>query len=242
MFGTIIIDSVTSPSVKTCLYCGLEKSNDAFSDEHIWPDALGGDHLPLLWRTDEVCVNCNSMSGVFVDGSFTKSWVGAAERATGAGEYLSPNQPSAGVLLLDYIGPLPDVPTRQGEIAEYWCGPCGANIIHIRPDDSDEHWKSYAGGDPRAALVQPLGEVGKIVTAFLPGVFAQFQLLVSHHPLGARMQMNFIWVSTVLQRPPENRIGAQVDKFCRATQAGPQSSLAHASIIGFLPPICPRFM
>jgi hypothetical protein len=145
-----IINLITSTSMKTCIYCGLDKPDDAFSDEHIWPDALGGDHLPPLWRTDDVCVNCNNMSGVFVDGSFIKSWMGAAERSTGARDYLSPSRPDVGVLPLDYIGPLPDVPTCEGEIAEYWCGPCGANIIHIRPNDSDEHWASYAGGDPRA--------------------------------------------------------------------------------------------
>jgi hypothetical protein len=136
--------------MKRCIYCGLEKPDDAFSDEHIWPDALGGDYLPQLWRTDDVCVNCNSMSGVFVDGSFIKSWMGAAERSTGAREYLSPTRPEIGVLPLDYIGPLADVSTREGEIAEYWCGPCGANIVHIRPNDREDHWASYAGGDPRA--------------------------------------------------------------------------------------------
>jgi hypothetical protein len=90
------------------------------------------------------------MSGVFVDGYFIKSWLGTAERSTGARAYLSPSQPNAGVLPLDYVGPLPDVPTSDGEIAELWCGPCGAIIIHIRRNDSEEHWKSYAGGDPRA--------------------------------------------------------------------------------------------
>ncbi|MDD5384555.1 MAG: HNH endonuclease [Gallionella sp.] len=136
--------------MKTCIYCGLEKHDSDFSDEHIWPDALGGDYLSPLWRTDDVCVDCNSMSGVFVDGSFIKSWLGTAERSTGAREYLSPTNAGIGVLPLDYIGPLTEAPTCEGEIAEYWCGPCGANIIHIRPNDSDEHWESYAGGDPRA--------------------------------------------------------------------------------------------
>jgi hypothetical protein len=136
--------------VRTCIYCGLDKPDDEFSDEHIWPDALGGDHLPTLWRTDDVCACCNHMSGLFVDGYFVKSWIGFAERSTGAREYLSPSRTRVGVLPLNYMGSLRDVPTNEGEIAEYWCGPCGARIIHIRPTDSDEHWKSYAGGDPRA--------------------------------------------------------------------------------------------
>jgi hypothetical protein len=90
------------------------------------------------------------MAGVFVDGSFIKSWMGNAERSIGAREYLSPTRAGVSVLPLDYIGQLRDMPTREDELAEYWCGPCGANIIHIRPKDSDGHWASYAGGDPRA--------------------------------------------------------------------------------------------
>jgi hypothetical protein len=136
--------------MKTCIYCGKEKPDNEFTKEHIWPDALGGDHLPDLWRTDDVCANCNNMSGLFVDGSFIKSWLGSAERAFGAMEYLSPNRPAAAVIPLNYMGVLAKVPTRESEIAEYWSGPCGARIIHIRPKDSEEHWASYAGGDPRS--------------------------------------------------------------------------------------------
>jgi HNH endonuclease len=133
--------------MKTCIYCGKDKPDDAFSDEHIWPDALGGDYLPDLWRTDDVCTKCNRDSGLFVDGSFIKSWPGTAERAFDAMAYLSPSQP--GILPLNYLGVLVDAPTRASEIAEYWSGPCGAKIIHIRPKDSEERWASYAGGDPR---------------------------------------------------------------------------------------------
>jgi hypothetical protein len=135
--------------MKTCIYCWKEKPDKEFTSEHIWPAALGGDHLPDLWRTDNVCANCNNMSGLFVDGSFIKSWLGSAERAFGAKEYLSLNRANAGVIPLNYMGVLPEVPTRDDEIAEYWLGPCGAKIVHIRPNDRAEQWASYAGGDPR---------------------------------------------------------------------------------------------
>jgi ribosomal protein L30 len=59
--------------MKTCIYCDREKADGDFSDEHIWPDALGGDFLPPeIWRTNDVCGQCNSLSGVFVDGSFIR--------------------------------------------------------------------------------------------------------------------------------------------------------------------------
>ena len=136
--------------MKRCLYCGLEKPVDDFSDEHIWPDALGGDYLPReIWRTDEVCRRCNSISGLFVDGSFIRSWMGQAELSSGSLEYLAGSAKPA-AMPLNYIGPIQNVPTPPGHIADYWAGPCGANIIHIRPDDGDEQWVSYAGGDPKA--------------------------------------------------------------------------------------------
>jgi len=142
--------SEKEPIVRTCIYCGIEKPEDEFSDEHIWPDALGGNHLGSLWRTNDVCAKCNSISGVFIDGAFIRSWFGNAERATGAREYLSLQTPETSVLPLDYLGALPDLKTRTGEIAEFWAGPCGANIVHIRPESEDELWKTYSGGDPRA--------------------------------------------------------------------------------------------
>jgi HNH endonuclease len=139
---------------RTCIYCGLDKPNSNFSDEHIWPEALGGDFLPPLWRTDDVCRECNNMSGIFVDGAFIKSWITNAERTIGAREYIDVDSPSAGILPLSYLGPLSEVPIAGGEVAEYWAGPCGANIIHIRPRGNEEHWETFVGGDPRARRSQ----------------------------------------------------------------------------------------
>lgn len=138
--------------MKTCVYCGEDKPDDDFSDEHIWPDALGGDLLPRdVWRTDDVCQRCNSLSGVFIDGAFIRSWMGQAELSSGSLEYLAgrPKRPILAIPL-DYLGQIQDVPVPQGHVADYWAGPCGANIVHIRPDDGDEQWSTYAGGDPRA--------------------------------------------------------------------------------------------
>lgn len=137
--------------MKLCIYCNPEKPDGEFSDEHIWPDALGGDYLPpSVWRTDDVCGRCNNLSGLYVDGSFIKSWAGAAERATGAFEYLSRASLGNAIVPLNFHGQLPEVPVSQGELAEYWSGPCGANIVHIRPADTADDWSAYAGGDPRA--------------------------------------------------------------------------------------------
>lgn len=136
--------------MKSCIYCGEQKSFDQFSDEHIWPNALGGDYLPHdVWRTDDVCQRCNSVSGLFVDGAFIRSWMGQAELSNGALEYLA-GRDKPGAIPLNYLGPIQDIPAPRGHVADYWAGPCGANIIHIRPDNGDEQWTAYAGGDPKA--------------------------------------------------------------------------------------------
>jgi hypothetical protein len=135
--------------VKTCIYCGLDKDDSEFSLEHIWPDALGGDYLEDFWKTEDVCQKCNSMSGVFVDGAFIKSWMGSAERTQGSREYLSLEKPTKGAFPLHYMGLLPNLKTQPGEIVEFWLGPCGEHILHFRPEDKEELWASFAGGDPR---------------------------------------------------------------------------------------------
>ena len=135
--------------MRACIYCGEEKPKKEFSDEHIWPNALGGDFLSrAVWRTDDVCQRCNSISGVFIDGAFIRSWIGQSELSNGAHEYLAGGG-DATALPLDYPGPILGVPLPKGHVADFWAGPCGANIIHIRPDDGDDHWTVYAGGDPR---------------------------------------------------------------------------------------------
>lgn len=134
--------------MKTCIYCGLEKPQDEFSDEHIWPDALGGDFLPQFWRTDDVCGKCNSASGVFVDGAFIKSFFVSGERSFDAVDYLDPDKPT-GILPLSYLGTIQDIATQEGEIADFWvCAP-GANIVHFRTASEEDTWNAYAGGDPR---------------------------------------------------------------------------------------------
>lgn len=136
-------------STDNCFYCGQDKPLAEFSDEHIWPDALGGDFLPRFWRTNSVCARCNSMSGLFVDGAFIRGWAGSRERGQDARQYLSLVDPSAAVLPLDYLGRLTDSRIAEDEIVEWWVGPCGATILHFRPETDEETWRSYLGGDPR---------------------------------------------------------------------------------------------
>lgn len=132
---------------RRCSYCFQTKPASEFSDEHIWPDALGGDPVGGPWRTDKVCGRCNSLSGQFVDGEFIKSWFVSHERAESALDFLDPAKPDKAVLPLTYMGPFSDPALKSDEVAEFWLGPCGAHIVHIRPKD-EPHWDVYAGGRP----------------------------------------------------------------------------------------------
>ena len=141
---------MTVGTLVTCFYCGKDKPRAEFSDEHIWPDALGGNHLSQFWRTDDVCASCNSMSGIFVDGGFICGWAGSAERGMDVRQYLSLTEPLKTVLPLNYFGRLTHDAIQPDEAAEWWEGPCGATVVHFRPTETEEIWTSYLGGDPRA--------------------------------------------------------------------------------------------
>jgi hypothetical protein len=135
--------------MRACIYCGEQKPDEDFSDEHIWPDALGGGFLSRdVWRTNNVCQRCNRISGLFIDGAFIRSWMGKAEVSNESLEYLA-GKGKVTAIPLDYLGMIQEVPIPKGHVADFWAGPCGANIIHIRPDDGDEQWKTYAGGNPQ---------------------------------------------------------------------------------------------
>ncbi|MGZ7870396.1 HNH endonuclease (plasmid) [Methylobacterium radiotolerans] len=167
--------------MKTCIYCGLDKSEDEFSDEHIWPDALGGDFLSLFWRTDDVCGKCNSASGVFVDGAFIKSFFVAGERSFDALDYLDPEKPT-GVLPLSYLGVIQNIACQDGEVADFWvCAP-GANIIHFRKASEEDTWNAYAGGDPRRQSKRSkAGRVVFALTSAEPYWLCTALMSVKHH-------------------------------------------------------------
>ncbi|MBF0871911.1 HNH endonuclease [Gluconobacter japonicus] len=167
--------------MKTCIYCGLEKPCNDFSDEHIWPDALGGDFLPTFWRTDDVCGRCNSASGVFVDGAFIKSFFVSIERSFDALDYLDPDKPT-GILPLSYLGTIQGITTQEGEVADFWvCAP-GANIVHFRTASEEDAWNAYAGGDPRRQSKRSkAGRVAVTLTSAEPYWIRTALSSVKHH-------------------------------------------------------------
>ena len=57
-----------------CLYCSSDKSASESSLEHAVPQFMGGDFAPAQFMLRNVCKTCNSRRGLFVDGSYAKSW------------------------------------------------------------------------------------------------------------------------------------------------------------------------
>lgn len=128
-----------------CIYCSEKNPSCGFSDEHIWPDRLGGSLLPKdLFRSNAVCRKCNSLCGLYVDGAFIKSFFATSENVTSANAFPDPKKPSA--VPLTYLGFASDVDVEKDEVCERWIGPAGDHIYFFHKRDR-ENWNSFAGGD-----------------------------------------------------------------------------------------------
>lgn len=138
-----------------CVYCGKEKRDHELSLEHIWPTALGGDFLPIEFRTRHVCQTCNSLAGRFVDAAFLKSWFGQAERTLAAYEYLDLSLSSNSIVPLQFLTPIAPLVPLSGMTIELYVGPCQTRVFHVRPKDDGSTWDTYAGGDPAARRKDP---------------------------------------------------------------------------------------
>lgn len=173
------MSDLTDPMLVRCIYCNADVPTASLTDEHIWPDALGGDELGPFWRT-RVCRRCNNISGIYVDGAFIRSWFGTAERATDFDAYLSPAEPQRARRTFQYLGTIPNFGDPQ-IIVDYWVGPCGVHVMHFRPANEIELWDKYAGGDPRNANRQ--AEAGVAYLAMTSSVLFWQQVAIAsfHH-------------------------------------------------------------
>jgi HNH endonuclease len=132
-----------------CIYCDEKPTlSNPFTLEHIWPNALGGDLLPELFKSRKVCRQCNNNLGLFVDGAFLKSYFGMMERWHGSYEFADLRPSSRSILPLVYMGVAQNLGQDSKTIIDVWIGPCGAHVLHFWTDDSHRDWNTYAGGRP----------------------------------------------------------------------------------------------
>lgn len=138
------MNDALGPADRRCIYCQGATGDAQFSEEHIWPQSLGGDVAPADFITRDVCKTCNDRCGLWVDAGFTKSFLASTDALRGAELFLDPDRP--GPLPLIYMGVDVEFECAPDEICERWTGPSGEHVYHVHLRD-DQKWDAYAGGD-----------------------------------------------------------------------------------------------
>jgi len=131
--------------LKKCLYCTEEKDISEFSLEHIFPDSLGGTRFSELFKTRNVCARCNSISGLFIDGPFIKNFFSQNDKAQAALRFIDLKKPSP--LPMQYMGGLKNIEVSNTKVCEFWFGPHGGLVYHVR-NKADKKWDCMIGGNP----------------------------------------------------------------------------------------------
>ena len=132
---------------RKCIYCRNTKCESEFTLEHVIPQFLGGALAPDILKTRDVCKDCNSNLGLFVDAAFQKDWLVYNHLNTLAIAFFNPEKPVG--LPLNCLGnsDLRPPEIKVDETCECWLGPLGEQIYWIRPIDESKYW--YSGGNPR---------------------------------------------------------------------------------------------
>jgi hypothetical protein len=141
---------IPSTSAAQCVYCNPEKPSGAMMTlEHTIPQFLGGAYAPNKFKSNRVCQRCNSLLGMFVDGSFARTWWVSNWLRNAARAAYDPVRPIG--LPLICMGPTKLQPPEisADEVCELWLGPQGEQVYWIRPHDERLYW--YSGGNPRTA-------------------------------------------------------------------------------------------
>ena len=130
---------------RKCIYCDRAKGPNEFSLEHIFPDSLGGSHFSDLFKTRSVCQRCNSISGLFIDGSFIKNFFSQNDSSEAALRFVDLKKPAP--LPMKYMGVLDNIELTEKEVCDFWMGPHGGLVYHIRKK-ADVRWDCMIGGNP----------------------------------------------------------------------------------------------
>jgi hypothetical protein len=127
-----------------CIYCADRHGSSPLTQEHIWPQALGGGVCGDLFKSQDVCKKCNEACGLWVDGQFIRSFFGSALRHQSALHFLDPNNPSAIPLICFFQDA--SAPTSENEICERWIGPSGESVAFFHGRD-DPKWQTFSSGN-----------------------------------------------------------------------------------------------
>ncbi|USR97047.1 HNH endonuclease [Aliivibrio fischeri] len=133
--------------MKTCIYCRQKKEIKKFSLEHVIPQFLGGSQAPDSLKTRDVCIDCNSNLGLFVDAAFEKDFMVFNQLSEVAYSLFDPKLTNGLPFRCMGICDLSPPDMKADEVCEYWLGPLGEQVFWVRPHDDQKYW--YTGGNPR---------------------------------------------------------------------------------------------
>ena len=130
-----------------CIYCGIAKSDEETTLEHVIPQCLGGAFLPDNFKTRRVCKTCNSNLGLFVDASFEKSWLVSSWLHQSAMACFESTCPKSIPLMCMGRTEIRLPEMKDDEICELYLGPLGERVLWVRSEDERFYWCN--GGNPR---------------------------------------------------------------------------------------------
>lgn len=133
--------------MRECIYCGKSREEETFTLEHVIPQCLGGAYAPEALKTRDVCKDCNSNLGLFVDASFEKNHFVSNALHLNARAFFDPANPTSLPLLCQGYSEIAPPGMADTEVCELWLGPFGESVYWVRPTDERLYW--YAGGNPR---------------------------------------------------------------------------------------------
>jgi hypothetical protein len=132
-----------------CPYCDRDKPD--VSEEHVLPQALGGALQPTNPFKLDVCTECNSTCGRWVDGPFIRSWPLYNARSIAGRIFVDPAR--GPVIPLVYMGKSLEWTSDDLE-CDFWLGPTGDQVYHFHKAYPGE--PSYVGRPPvRPAALDP---------------------------------------------------------------------------------------
>lgn len=134
--------------MKKCIYCNKHKDEQEFSLEHIFPAALGGKYLDdALFKTHNVCKECNNKFGLYIDGLFLRSFFVKNEAFN---HYLDYYQKGMHYTIpFVFIGTLqqPTIKHPDYKYCDFWVWVGGSRVYHFH-NNYNEFFRSYVSGHP----------------------------------------------------------------------------------------------
>jgi hypothetical protein len=133
---------------KKCIYCNQIKNAKEFSLEHIFPSALGGKYLDYnLFKTHNVCKDCNNRFGLYVDGMFLKSFFIKNEIFNHYLDWIEENENMT--IPFVFMGTLEEAHINHPyyKYCDYWIWAGGSRVYHFH-NNYNQFFNSYVGGHP----------------------------------------------------------------------------------------------